>query len=391
MTRHRSKMRLISLVLLVCALVWSQQKVLPELFFDFASVELAHLLSHNGGDCLMGKEWPFYYSVRYRNTKTNLMPTWEDSVPLESKFTASRIDRWLTLVTDDSRTRDRYLSRGLAFESDYTSQIDFMSVQLSEIDFAENATNLAYFIDWQGSQEQASATIGFSSLEDNEFSRLLQDKDIASPVGSENVQGLLSVLQEIAPNLVEGVLTDDDLVSNGSFEVWACHQIPGWTWLPMADGKIWNAGLFFYGYDTTTASDGANSIKIQSLWIEEIPELEPSRAGILQQLANSNSSDYYLLMFDYRTRGLEDGGASIWVGIRGILPPRTHSFTLPNTQGFWKTAWLVIGGETDTEAPLEIMYRLHQTGEVWFDSVKAVKLPVTLENNGWDRYELSVQ
>jgi tetratricopeptide (TPR) repeat protein len=256
--------------------------------------------------------------------------------------------------------------------------------------------NLAAFWDWQGYSAEAQSLLKDMLPESfrwygSSYKGLLVGEVIESDRLLTNVGGstiLSSLLVDLLP---KGISLGPNLIVNGGFERWECYELPGWIWTPMADGKTWNRGAFVYGLDRENVVSGYNSLKIQGLWLENKPMLEAARAGVLQHVQGSTSRKTYIMSFRYRTRGLEDDGASVWVGTRGGSPPIMYELGLPATSGEWRMVWLIIGGEYDVDAPLDISLRIWQPGEAWFDEVSMQEIDAPIERLESLRYRLFSQ
>lgn len=60
----------------------------------------------------------------------------------------------------------------------------------------------------------------------------------------------------------------ENLVGNGSFEVWKEGKPEGWAWSNTAGGKTWKLALFRGGFDEFEAYDGQRVMRVDGFWIQ---------------------------------------------------------------------------------------------------------------------------
>jgi len=192
----------------------------------------------------------------------------------------------------------------------------------------------------------------------------------------------------------------ENLVKNGGFEEGKLEP-RWWGWLPMVDGRDYNAASFVGGVDEFEAYEGVRALRIDGFWIQRKPELQWARAGYwygyqkdgiqLKSWANwykekaieLKSNTLYLLSFYYKTKHLREGNAAVWISSNPEVL-FANDYMLPNTDGSWRRfvaiSWNRKGGMDRTKPLL----RSWGVGNAWFDGVEmreiALKSRVSVED-----------
>jgi hypothetical protein len=213
------------------------------------------------------------------------------------------------------------------------------------------------------------------------FLRKLHSRDSASPSaqppcgdGDDNNGCLRSVLADLLGQSANNFTVGPPLIDYGNLNA---SLVPGsaggWHKSPMADGIVWDLGLFTAGADHEITCLGKSSLRVSGVWVRG-EKSDPARSGYEylwdgRRYRDLEPGKLYLLTFVYRT-GLETTGASVWSGgstAPPILFPREH--VLPDTKGECRR-FVAVGRATDASARMELLMRLWGTGIAWFDAVE---------------------
>jgi tetratricopeptide (TPR) repeat protein len=177
-----------------------------------------------------------------------------------------------------------------------------------------------------------------------------------------------------------GVAADDvafgpNLVPNGDLEIWAGATPVGWEWSAMYSRGVFNAAAFARGAEHFLPIQGLYAARVDGFWLHQKAGRHPARAGFWQRTSRGQGrillapGSAYLVSFSYRTAGLPDGKATIWVtGEPDVL--WQHDRCLPATGGEWRrflaVGWNLSGGE----APVQPLLRSFGLGSVQFDDLQ---------------------
>jgi tetratricopeptide (TPR) repeat protein len=177
------------------------------------------------------------------------------------------------------------------------------------------------------------------------------------------------IVAELLRVPAEAVELEPNLVENGGFEDWDSTKLTGWWVSDMATGGLWNKGLFVDRKDEFVAWEGVAG-RVNGLWLQYRSDKEPGRSGYLQiDEKKLTTASPYVLSFYYRTTGVPDGAAAVWISDNNLVL-FGHDHRLPATNGRWWRFTVVGWNRSGDVATVRLLLRSFMAGQVWFDDVQ---------------------
>jgi len=177
------------------------------------------------------------------------------------------------------------------------------------------------------------------------------------------------IVAELLRVPAEAVELEPNLVENGGFEDWDSTKLTGWWVSDMATGGSWNKGLFVNSKDELIAWESIAG-RVNGLWLQYRSDKEPGRSGYLQiDEKKLTAASPYVLSFYYRTTGVPDGAAAVWVSDNNLVL-FGHDHRLPATNGRWWRFAVVGWNRSGDVATVRLLLRSFMAGQVWFDDVQ---------------------
>jgi len=171
-----------------------------------------------------------------------------------------------------------------------------------------------------------------------------------------------------------------NLIKNGNLEE-GDFQLEGWEWVEWIDRDKYERGLFVGKADSFERYEGDVALAIAGIVVEEDSARKPARAGYHGRSVTLEPKTLYLLSFFYKTEGLQNGEASVYLGKdpRVVFP---SDFRLPQTDGTWRKAFILGWNDLDEQTEIEPILRIWGEGTVWFDEVRMEAIVLVSEPEG---------
>jgi len=188
---------------------------------------------------------------------------------------------------------------------------------------------------------------------------------------------IASELLGISP---DEIVLGPNLIDNGDFER-GDRQPEGWKWLTWIGGDR-GKGAFHGGIDSLGAYEGVQALRISNLWLEQVQDLGPVRAGYWSQLRPGTSLEgqsLYVLSLYYRIAGSQKRAKIYFPGGDEVL---FGSTSLPPTDGQWKKLLLIGWVETpsrERDRQALLIYAFQGYQDAYVDQVALRQL--TLRSN----------
>lgn len=197
-----------------------------------------------------------------------------------------------------------------------------------------------------------------------------------------------SDVRQVVGNLIdvptENVELGPNLLENGGFEEWVGHGPMKWVWWTMFDREPYDDAAFSGGRDRLLYFEGRAAARVDGLWVQHQEGRSPARSGFWQwneteqalRPVTLNSGEFYVFSFDYRTAGMVEGGARVWVsGDPEVFWVGYHS--LPATGEAWHRFVAVGWNRSGSEAALYPFVSSFAPGSVAFDGVQVRRIELT--------------
>jgi hypothetical protein len=181
-------------------------------------------------------------------------------------------------------------------------------------------------------------------------------------------QQQLAALLQVAPELLT---IGDELLDNGRIEGydWVTGELPGWRQAYWNQGNPHNFGLFVLGVDTAPERPAANAMRIDGLYVNEDPNLAPSRAGFWHTTPITlTARTPYVITFQYRTAQTSADGVALYLTeVPDVIYRNDRRFAPAEAE--WQQVTIIGWNNTDQPQAVRPLLRLWGRGTVWFDAV----------------------
>lgn len=191
----------------------------------------------------------------------------------------------------------------------------------------------------------------------------------------------VAAMLRVAPDMIQ---VGENRAINSDFEhvYTGTDELQGqWSTLYQNTGRPrFNRATFVVGTDSKYVVRGHRSLRIDGLFIEELPGLEPARVSLLHWPITLESGIPYVVSFAYRTTCSDDSIAGFML-LAQSGPLQGRSFLdrrLPATCDRWQRVTMLFWGETASAERISPLFRALKTGSVWYDdfSIRPVQTDI---------------
>ncbi len=179
------------------------------------------------------------------------------------------------------------------------------------------------------------------------------------------------IVAELLEVPVEEVKLGPNLVGDGGFELQRRSWTAMWQWSSMFNRDPFSPAAFLGGPDKLDAFEERQSARIDGLWVQEVENRSPARAGFWHnsEIAPMASTPY-VVSFYYSTDGIaRKQGAAIWLSDDDDVFWRSNLW-LTNTDGEWGHFVAVTWNRSSGESAVRPLIRSFAPGRFKIDNVQ---------------------
>lgn len=178
----------------------------------------------------------------------------------------------------------------------------------------------------------------------------------------------------------EAVELGPDLVEDGGFEMWIGDSPEGWEWSSMFNREPFAGAAFLGSREGLTPFEAKRSARIDGLWVEQVEDKSPARAGFWYRGEIDVSEDIpYLISLSYSTgRQARDRTSGLWLSGEGVF--WRSDLRLTPTDGSWIHFAAVSWNGSHTGTAVRPFFRLFAPGSLMVDNlqIRPVQLSDTI-------------
>lgn len=178
----------------------------------------------------------------------------------------------------------------------------------------------------------------------------------------------------------EAVELGPDLVEDGGFEMWIGDSPEGWEWSSMFNREPFAGAAFLGSREGLTPFEAKRSARIDGLWVEQVEDKSPARAGFWYRgEIDVSESIPYLISLSYSTgRKARDRTSALWLSGEGVF--WRSDLRLTRTDGSWIHFAAVSWNGSHTGTAVRPFFRLFAPGSLMVDNlqIRPVQLSDTI-------------
>jgi hypothetical protein len=191
-------------------------------------------------------------------------------------------------------------------------------------------------------------------------------------ISNETILSRITPILEVPSDTIK---LGPELIENGSFEQIDPIEDKPEHWEPFEQYPLRNPGAFICGTDRTQVLSGNLSLRFDSLWQENAPELAPALAGFSYSSVTIPAETAYVVSLNYRTE-LQKKQPNMSQPPTPVLR-LSQDFWLPETQGNWRQVTIVRWNKSEKDISISPFLRFQGIGSVWFDNISVRTISFT--------------